>query len=84
MGPCLLIFYLLKKSPKTREFPGGLLVRIWCFHCCGLGSIPGWGTEIPQAVWCAPPPKKNQNQNQKKTEPKLEREAESSHFKKKS
>ena len=20
------------------------------FHCCGLGSIPGWGTEIPQAV----------------------------------
>ena len=19
--------------------------------CCSLGSVPGWGTEIPQAVW---------------------------------
>ena len=32
-----------------REFPSGLLVRIWCFHWCGLGSIPGQGTEILQA-----------------------------------
>ena len=22
-----------------REFPGGLVVRIWCFHHCGLGSV---------------------------------------------
>ena len=22
-----------------------------CSHCQGPGSIPGWGTEIPQAVW---------------------------------
>ena len=27
------------------------MVRTPCFHCCGLGSIPGLGTEIPQAVW---------------------------------
>ena len=27
-------------------FPGGLVVRILSFHCCGLGSIPGRGTEI--------------------------------------
>ena len=34
-----------------REFPGVLMVRTWHFHCCGLGSIPGLGTEIPlQAV----------------------------------
>ena len=26
------------------------MVRIWHFHCCGLGSIPGQGTEIPQAI----------------------------------
>lgn len=25
------------------EFPGGLVVRVWCFHCYGLGSIPGQG-----------------------------------------
>ena len=30
-----------------REFPGGLAVRIPGFHCCGLGSVPGGGTEIP-------------------------------------
>ena len=32
------------------ESLGGLVVRIWHFHCCGLGSIPGQGTEIPQAI----------------------------------
>ena len=34
-----------------REFPGGPVVRTQCFHCCGLGSIPGRGTKIPQDVW---------------------------------
>ena len=29
------------------------MVRIWCFHRCGLGSISGLGTEIPhQAAAC--------------------------------
>ena len=28
------------------EFPGGLVFKIQCFHCCGLDSIPGWGTKI--------------------------------------
>ena len=23
------------------------MVRTWCFHCCGPGSIPGQGTKIP-------------------------------------
>ena len=32
------------------EFPGGLVVRIRHFHCPGPGSIPGEGTEIPQAA----------------------------------
>ena len=26
------------------------MVRIPGFHCCGPGSIPGQGTEIPQAM----------------------------------
>ena len=34
-----------------REFPGGLVVRILGFHCHGSGSVPGQGTEIPQAAW---------------------------------
>ena len=29
-------------------FPGGLVVRTLHFHPCGLGSIPGLGTEIPR------------------------------------
>ena len=35
---------------KWGEFPGGRVVRIPGFHCLGSGSVPGQGTEIPQAV----------------------------------
>ena len=31
-------------------FPGGPEVRIPAFPAMTLGSIPGWGTNIPQAV----------------------------------
>ena len=31
--------------------PGGPVVRTWHFHCSGTGSIPGWGTKIPQVAW---------------------------------
>ena len=31
---------------KSREFPGGPVVRNWLFHCQGLGSIQGRGTKI--------------------------------------
>ena len=27
------------------------MVRTQRFHCLGSGSIPGWETKIPQAVW---------------------------------
>ena len=33
-----------------REFPGGLVIKILGFHGHGLGSVPGRGTEIPQAM----------------------------------
>ena len=36
---------------SVRDFPGGLTVKILDFYCCGLGSTPGQGTEIPQAAW---------------------------------
>ena len=32
------------------EFSGDLVVRIPGFHCYGLGSISGQGTETPQAM----------------------------------
>ena len=41
---------LLFHEMLSREFPGGLLVRILGFHC--PDSIPDWGTGVPQAVWC--------------------------------
>ena len=39
--------YILK---STREFPGGLVVRSLGFHYCGLGSIPGQGTDLQGVV----------------------------------
>ena len=41
-----------KKKPAT-EFPGNLVVRAPGFHCGGLGSVLGLGTEIPPSheVW---------------------------------
>ena len=40
-------------GPKTHcwEFPGGLVVKLQHCHYHGHGLIPGWRTEIPQAVW---------------------------------
>ena len=35
----------------SREFPGSPVVRTWSFHCQGLGSVPGQGTKILQAMW---------------------------------
>lgn len=42
------------KLEKTvgSKFPGGLVVRTRCFHCYGLGSIPGWRAQILQAMGC--------------------------------
>ena len=41
------------------------MVRILGFHSCGLGSIPGRGTEILHAVWCGQGEKTKQKQNKK-------------------
>ena len=55
----------LPQGTSERVFPGGLVVRIWCFHCGGPGSFPGQGT-ILHATRCG------QN-NKKKKNPKLQR-----------
>ena len=51
---CLKILQLgdLNEIGLDGEFPGGPVVRTQHFHCRGLGSIPGRGTNIPQAVQC--------------------------------
>ena len=38
------------KSVEFKQFPSGLVVRIWHFHCHGLGSVPGQGTKILAAA----------------------------------
>lgn len=52
-----MLFHKLEKKKKAQlwELPDGLVVRILGFHYHGLGSVLGWGTEIPPAVQ----PKKN-------------------------
>ena len=32
-------------------FPGCQIVKTPSFHFTGMGSIPGWGTTIPHAMW---------------------------------
>ena len=62
-------FKLIKNELHYREFPGSLVVRTLCCHCHGLGSIPGWGTKIPQATWHSaspPPPIQKKKKNLKK------------------
>ena len=40
------------KIPSFGEVPGGPGSMTLQFHCEDLGSIPGWGTQIPPAVQC--------------------------------
>ena len=41
---------VMKKAKNKRKLPGSPVVKTQCFHYCDLGSIPGWGSEIPQPV----------------------------------
>ena len=47
--------YAIRKV--SRDFLGGPVVRILCFHC-RAGWIPGQGTAMPQAAWCSQKKKK--------------------------
>ena len=51
--------YLTAHFQKVNwDFPGGLLVRMPCFHCTGMGSIPYWGIKILYASGCGKKKKK--------------------------
>jgi len=58
-------------SPIRRDagtdFPGGLVISIPGFHCRGLGSIPGGGTEILQAAQSGQEKKKRKKKSSRKT-----------------
>ena len=41
---------------EGRDFPGGTVVEISLSNAEGAGSKPGWGSEIPHALW---PKRKN-------------------------
>ena len=55
--------------------PDGLVVRILGFHCHGLGSVPGGGTGIPQALCCAQNKKKDKRKEGKKKKEDGKKEA---------
>ena len=39
------------KISIARDFPGSLVVKIPCFQCRGVGSIPGRRNMISYATW---------------------------------
>ena len=52
---CLLFYkrksFFLRDDKKIMlnwEFLGSSVVRTWCLHCWGPGSVPAQGTKIPQ------------------------------------
>ena len=42
---------LMNQQQPSWEFPGGPVVKTQYCHYQGPGSIPGWGTKIPQVMW---------------------------------
>ena len=58
-----------KKKKKKKQplwgFPRGPVLRTWHFHSSGLGSIPGRGTKILQAVGYGQTLKQKQNKKEK-------------------
>ena len=51
MGVCMCVCVCARVMREGLwKLPGGQVVRTWSCHCYGLGSIPGQGTEILQAM----------------------------------
>ena len=48
----------MKVLKKERNMSSGNSLAAQCFHCCGPGSILGWGTKIPQLSMAQPKEKK--------------------------
>ena len=57
----------IKQEISNRKICGGnslavLWLGLWAFTAEGLGSIPGWGTRISQAVWHGQKKKKREKE----------------------
>ena len=50
---------------SSRDFPGGPVVKTRGSTAGGAGSISGWGTKIPHALWSG-----QKSEKKKKTNPK--------------
>ena len=61
------------RNTKDREFPFGLVVRIWCFHCRGLGSLDPSLETVRHVVQCSQNIKTNNHSpsKKKKTSPRI-------------
>ena len=46
---CSVLLYL-KTLSASQDFPGGLVVKNPPSNSGHMGSIPGWGTQIPQVA----------------------------------
>ena len=55
---------MLSEDETTRNSLAVQWLGICAFTAEGLGSIPCWGTRIPQAARCGPPKKKTKNKMQ--------------------
>ena len=62
----VILFFVLKISQffcVQNKFLGTCLAVQWLGLCAliaeGMGSIPVWGTKIPQAMWCGQKTKQN-------------------------
>ena len=42
---------MLYRKPRCRDFPGGPAVKTPASNAGDVGSISGWGTNIPSALW---------------------------------
>ena len=54
---------ILNKIIANQIQPKGTSLAVQCLRICtstagGTGSIPGWGTKVPHAVWCGQKKKK--------------------------
>ena len=62
------------RNTKDPEFPFGLVVRIWCFHCRGLGSLDPSLETVRHVVQCSQNIKTNHSptkKKKKKTSPRI-------------
>ena len=53
-----------------RELPGDLMIMTQCFYCRSSSSIPGWGAEILQTMWCGKKKKKKKKEKNRERERK--------------